>query len=243
MDKEWCDLLNLINSPLARPCADWWAEDTNTSDDTPLDVPDDLKNIIRVANASDDDMINAPIWQESKPKMKKKKKKKLRRHQWSVKSWNCNFKEWLDSIQKAFVDIASVHPLSTKMLKVDNQGSLLEDNDSLKYSELKCPSNGCCNRCRRKTFGQMNKRMKRTIPADKFAFYFCGCDPKVIGHCVRCVLVDYIVRAREEHGDFLVKDDDGNVIGLREISCYKKCGVNWSLASVFLLDGPDKQIK
>lgn len=101
-------------------------------------------------------------------------------------------------------------------------------------------SNSQCSRCRRR----MAKGNNTKYQLSSYATYSCDCTGKAAHHCTRCMLLEYLIKARKKHGDFIIRDPDtDDAIGFLEIPCWGKCGKDWSPATLSIIGPPESPAK
>ena len=266
---KWGDVLKMLDTSLLDVGKEWWDLSNSIKKDRDSFDETDVGRAMIAAETANRSKTDTPVWQMSQKAREKTlarwektqkgskdpipqkrvssfRAKTNRKFQWSSATWNKEFNEWMENFQPVVLKSMYVHPRRDEIYKMMKDGVTPQKtvNGKNVYANVRYAAKGCCNRCRRVTFGFTKTKSIKSQFVDKYGFYFCGCAPKVIGHCIRCVLVDYFDRARKQHGEFRVRDEEGHVIGLKEINCYKNCGVKWGIASIFLLGGPkDEKLK
>lgn len=162
-----------------------------------------------------------------------------RKLQWSPSFWSDDFTSWIARVVEAVELAADARERTATIPKSVSWKP--QEGTSVTETTVSYGARGFCNYCRRKTAGftvqQTSQKGSRKAHA-RFASFFCGCDKKNVGQCVRCAVVDYMDAARAEYGDFRVKNGKGKVVGLKPIKCKKLCGVEWDPTSLFVVKGP-----
>lgn len=170
-----------------------------------------------------------------------------RRVYWRTKSWDQKFYEWLAG--PGTRDSGFVETLSNAIRTVPR-------SDKLFGVPAQYAARGQCSKCRRMTVGHVTVpatakkgqgesvssikkgTSRRSKQLSSYAVYKCKCPSKSVNHCLRCVLVEYLLEARKIWGDPRIRDEQGRITGFQEIPCYGKCGCDWSPATLNLVGPP-----
>jgi len=150
---------------------------------------------------------------------------------WSNKTWSREFSTWMGKMLKALRACLTECPRADRIKRTEGK---VDDTASVVYGAY-----NLCSRCRCATYGMATERVNAAkVRSERFASYCCACKEKSIGHCLRCMVVDYLARARQAHGDIRKRDKEGRIVGLKQVPCYKECGTKWNISSLFVVDKP-----